>query len=295
MVMKARIRSLERLMTSDPLVLDEGADLDRALEILHGSRFRHLPVVGQDGSVVGMLSDRDLRLATSLLPARRRMMSKDGAPVPGAEYVVEIMRSPVHCLPPNASPAAAATDMIARRIGAIPVVGDELVGIVTETDLLRAYLDLNRECGGGLDDVAAAYMHVPLTTVSPEATVEEALELMDPDLGHLGVDDDGELVGIVSERDLFGGLARGMIRDAKAQEEGRMDDASVHVSDVMTIGAFTVGPQSTLSHSAKGMLQYKISALPVVEDGKPRGILTQRHVIEHFAALARADAESGRS
>ena len=73
-----------------------------------------------------------------------------------------------------------------------------------------------------------------------------------------------------------------------------MEDVCVHVSEVMTIGAFTVGSQSTLSHAAKGMLQYKISALPVVDDGESRGILTQRHVIEHFASLARADAESGR-
>lgn len=283
--MKTTQTSLFDLMTANPVTIDEDATLDQAIQMLDSYSFRHLPVASCN-RVVGILSDRDLRLATSLLPSDRRTRDTEGNKVPGPERVSQVMHAPVHCLSPQDTPDRAAKDMVYYQIGAIPVVENGcLVGIVTETDILEAFLELHRRAHGACDDLARYHMHQPLTSVSPQLSVEDALDRMDRRVGHLGVEEDGKLVGIVSERDLFGGLASSMIRDARAQAEGRMEDASTTVASVMTRDVLTVGPGSTLSHCAKHMTGFRVSALPIFEDGQPLGIVTQRDILEYFASI----------
>ena len=273
-------------MTPNPVIVDQDASLDDALRILENYGFRHLPVAHND-EVLGILSDRDLRLATSMLPVERRNRDAEGAPIEVPERVAQIMRSPVFCLPPEEGPVRLAREMLDKGIGAIPIVeGGKLLGIVTETDILQAYLDFDRQERGAHDDLAVNHMHRPLSTVSPDVSVEDALERMDARIGHLGVVEDGRLAGIVSERDLMTGLGRAMLEDARAESEGRMDDARVPVSGVMTRDVITVGPEATLSHCAKGMIGYRLSALPVLEDGQPTGVLTRRDIIEYFVYTA---------
>jgi CBS domain-containing membrane protein len=92
---------------------------------------------------------------------------------------------------------------------------------------------------------------------------------------HLPVlDDDGKtLVGIVTQRDLF--------RDALAQALGYGKDAqrklldSLAVKDVMTSEVITVRPDSSLVYAARVLTERKIGCLPVVEDGRMVGILTE--------------------
>lgn len=92
---------------------------------------------------------------------------------------------------------------------------------------------------------------------------------------HLPVlDDDGKtLVGIVTQRDLF--------RDALAQALGYGKDAqrklldSLAVKDVMTSEVITVRPDASLVYAARVLTERKIGCLPVVEDGRLVGILTE--------------------
>ena len=92
---------------------------------------------------------------------------------------------------------------------------------------------------------------------------------------HLPVlDDDGKtLVGIVTQRDLF--------RDALAQALGYGKDAqrklldSLAVKDVMTSEVVTVRADASLVYAARVLTERKIGCLPVVEDGRLVGILTE--------------------
>ena len=272
-------------MTVNPVTVGPDATLDEALDLLEEFGFRHLPVV-EDGAVVGIISDRDLRLATSWLGSRMRLESPVGEEIPGAKRVREIMTHPVHTLPRDELPGTAAQDMLDRRIGAIPVVEDgELVGIVTETDLLRAFLELCRVNDGACDDLVRYHMHRPLACVRPEMGMAEALEEMDPREGHLGVRKRGKLVGFLSQRDLFMGLAREMIDDAKAQASGDLDLFRRRVEDYMTLGIHAALPGDGLGDCAKLMVTKRVSALPVFEDGEPIGLLTQRDVLGYYASL----------
>jgi CBS domain-containing membrane protein len=103
---------------------------------------------------------------------------------------------------------------------------------------------------------------------------------------HLPVlDDDGmTLVGIVTQRDLF--------RDALAQALGYGKDAqrklldSLAVKDVMTSQVVTVRPDASLVYAARVLTERKIGCLPVVEDGRLVGILTEGDFV---ALVARND------
>lgn len=276
-------------MTPDPITLGPEDSLDRAIEEMNRHGFRHLPVV-EEGRVVGMLSDRDLRLATSLLPSPKRLRGKDGRPVSGPRVVREVMTTPVFVLPKDAEVSGAVRTMVERRLGAIPVVreegGAELVGIVTETDFLAAFLETCRETKGACDDLVRYHMRQPLPIVEPDVMVEDAFEVLDPGLGHLAVMEGDRFVGIVSQRDLLLGIARGLIVDAKAQEEGRLEVEDPRVRDVMTAEVLTAQPGDSLCSCAELLLTHRIGALPVVEEGAaPMAILTQSDILTHYMSL----------
>ena len=101
----------------------------RAWELMRDHHFRHLPVVNE-GRVVGIVSDRDLR-PVLLSPALDELR------------VEEIMTEEPFTIDPEAFVVDAARLMVDQKIGGLPVVsGDELVGIVTETDLLSILVEL---------------------------------------------------------------------------------------------------------------------------------------------------------
>jgi CBS domain-containing protein len=100
---------------------------------------------------------------------------------------------------------------------------------------------------------------------------------------HLPVlDDDGQLAGILSQRDLFrGALARALGYGARAQQKLL---GQLLVKEVMTNHPVTIGPDAPLADAARLMLERKIGCLVVVEDGRVAGILTESDFVKHFAA-----------
>jgi CBS domain-containing protein len=115
-------------------------------EIMKLGHVRHLPVVRR-GKVVGVVSQRDL-LRASLsnvmgLPKDEQDVFLEGV------HIGEVMSQPAISVSPGSSIQDAAGLMAERKIGCLPVLdGDELVGIVTETDLLRHFAGLPPGEGG---------------------------------------------------------------------------------------------------------------------------------------------------
>jgi CBS domain-containing protein len=91
---------------------------------------------------------------------------------------------------------------------------------------------------------------------------------------HLVVTDDGEVVGVLSERDL-GGRSGGDLR------EGR------RVQDLMTPRVVSVEPETTLRRAADLMRTNLIGSLPVVDDGELTGIVTATDVFDALGDEAR--------
>jgi acetoin utilization protein AcuB len=102
-------------------------------------RIRHLVVV-EDGRVAGIVTDRDIRLN---LPSPATSLSVWEINFLLARLTVgNVMTSTVLVVEPDRPIAEAARIMIDHKIGALPVLdGEHLLGILTETDLLRAFVD----------------------------------------------------------------------------------------------------------------------------------------------------------
>lgn len=86
-------------------------------------------------------------------------------------------------------------------------------------------------------------------------------------------DDTGDVVGVLSQRDLFrGALARSLGYGEHAQQKVL---GMLLVKDVMTTDPVTASPGTPLADAARLMLERKIGCLPVIEGGKLVGILTE--------------------
>jgi len=107
--------------------------LAAAYAFMQEQRVRHLPVM-QDDHLMGVITDRDLRLATSQLRSD---------PFDSSAAVADVMSQPPQTAGPLDPIEEAARLMRQHAIGCLPVVdGAALVGIVTGTDLLDALMRL---------------------------------------------------------------------------------------------------------------------------------------------------------
>ena len=126
---------LSEIMSRGLITVDKNASLRRARRILDQYRIRHLLVM--DGKrLVGIVTDRDLRQAApsskSPLTISERQEFMDEL------KVVEVMSRKLITASPDTTVREAARVMVSEKIGCLPVVnGNQLVGIVTETDLLE--------------------------------------------------------------------------------------------------------------------------------------------------------------
>jgi acetoin utilization protein AcuB len=124
-------------MTPAPATIYSDALVRGAADMMKTRRLRHLPVVDHGGRLVGIVTDRDLR-QVAFGPALRRRLP-DLAETLKTLTVQEIMTRGVVTVRPSTEIREAARLMHARKIGALPVVdGDRVVGILTESDILRA-------------------------------------------------------------------------------------------------------------------------------------------------------------
>lgn len=133
-----RKHTVADIMTREVTTVFEESNLQEVLSILGPYRFRHLPVV--DGKrVVGILSQRDLLQVTSQGLNKTLAAKLRESRTLEETFVRDVMNSKVATIRPDASLAEAASSMLENRVGALPVVNeqDELLGMVSETDLLR--------------------------------------------------------------------------------------------------------------------------------------------------------------
>jgi len=117
-------------MTTALVTVHADASLADALDAMRTANIRHLPVVDKRGRLIGIVSDRDL----IHLPRKGKH---------AAQRVDEVMSRDVVSVAPGTLAREAAALLVDRKIGALPVLDDELalVGVVTETDFLRLVVE----------------------------------------------------------------------------------------------------------------------------------------------------------
>ena len=116
--------------------------------------------------------------------------------------VERIMRKQLKTVGPGVSVVSAAKKMKAAKVGSLLVKkGKKLVGIVTDTDIARRAVSANKPLG---KMTVEKIMTTPIRTIEGSQSVDDAQDMM-AELGvrHLAVTKSGEIVGVVSVRDLL--------------------------------------------------------------------------------------------
>jgi acetoin utilization protein AcuB len=128
---------VHEIMTTPAVTVGVDMPVLEAQKLMVTSRIRHLPVT-EGGRLLGVVTDRDIRLN---LPSPATSLSVWEINYLIARLTVEsVMTKAVITVTPERDAAAAAHLMLDHKIGALPVVDHGMVvGIVTETDMLRAF------------------------------------------------------------------------------------------------------------------------------------------------------------
>jgi len=128
-------------MSTQPVTIAADVPITEALRIMRQSQVRRLPVLDANGRLVGIVSEKDLLYAspspaTSLsIYEMHYMLSR--------LKVTELMTPDPITITPDILLEEAAIIMADSKIGGLPVVEDgNLVGIITETDIFKVFLEL---------------------------------------------------------------------------------------------------------------------------------------------------------
>ena len=134
---------IAEVMSRTVVTLTPEQTLRDAVELLRSKHIRHLPVV-EDSKLIGIVTDRDVKRATpSLLSGVDR---DEYDRVLDETKIAQIMTREPMTVTPETGLKAAVKVFIDRKVGALPVVsGSQLVGIITEIDLLRVFHDMLKD------------------------------------------------------------------------------------------------------------------------------------------------------
>jgi acetoin utilization protein AcuB len=144
-------------MTRDPVVIHDDTPISEAMKMMRGNKIRRLPVLNSKGALVGIVSERDL-LYASPSPATSLSIYELHYLLSRIE-VAGVMTKEVITVTEDTPLEEAARIMADNKIGGLPVVSDgELMGIITETDLFKIFLEL----------LGAREMGVRLTMLVPD-------------------------------------------------------------------------------------------------------------------------------
>lgn len=131
--------TVQQFMTANPVSVHPETPLPEAAELMKRGRFRRLPVLRDDGELLGIVTDRDIKQA---MPSEATSLSiwEINYLIPKIK-VFEIMTQPVVTVLTSAPLQYAARLMLERKIGGMPVMdGSRVVGMLTATDILRAFV-----------------------------------------------------------------------------------------------------------------------------------------------------------
>jgi acetoin utilization protein AcuB len=136
-------------MASDVLTVDENTSMMKALHLMKENNIRRLPVVTR-GSLVGIISDRDLKEAS---PSKATTLDVHELYYLLAEIKVkEIMTKNPFTVHPDETVERAAVIMLEHKVSGLPVVNSksELVGLITQSDVFRAFVNITGIYKGGV-------------------------------------------------------------------------------------------------------------------------------------------------
>lgn len=274
------MRTVSEVMTRNPVMLGAGATLREALWTMRDRGISSVLVVPQPGSAeYGILTMRDVIakvVGPGLDPVRVR--------------VGDLVSWRLTTAEPGWSLQEAAATMARAKVRRLPVAsGDDLVGIVSDTDLFGAIVPgdewgharavrkeraMRRVHQGGTVRTVADLMSSPVLTIEPDAKVVDAVRKMaSSGVSSLIVEGGEEPEGIITKR----GVITKLMAVGKSPED-------VRVADVMSAPLLTIDASATIEACSARMVEENVRRFPVTREGGITGIISDKDILSAVLA-----------
>ncbi|MCD6171303.1 MAG: CBS domain-containing protein [Thermoplasmata archaeon] len=256
---------VKEIMAKNVICVNKNDDLRHVMDLMEKYNITKLPVV-DDGKLVGIVTDN--KIADKLGSVRSRG-------VPAARlHASSVMEKKFGSITPETG-----VEEILATVGLpgptiLPVTVDgNVVGVVTKADLLPLIRG---------EELVKEIMTTPVITVKPEDRVIHARRLMmENDIARLPVVEEGEVVGIISDKEIAFSLANLKRKFSLGRQQHRLK--MLLVKDVMTTSVVTARENLTIEEAAKIMMEKEIGCLPIIGgDKKIKGIVTRTDLLQYL-------------
>ena len=132
--------TVAEIMTREPHTLGPDDSLASARQMMAEHHIRHIPVLSGDGSLIGLVSQRDVLAAED-----STVLNEAGGPDSRDQYVAisSIMTTPVQTVEEHADLRGTAMHIQKNKLGCLPVLNEgQLVGIITDSDFVAIAINL---------------------------------------------------------------------------------------------------------------------------------------------------------
>lgn len=254
----------------------------KAVGTMTDCNFRRLPITDSGTkNLRGIITSGDIINFMGGGDKHRLVQVKHGGNLIAAvnESVREIMTRDLLSLPDSATIADAIRIIIDKKTGGLPITGEDdiLKGIVTERDVLRALV--TERSSLAVEDV----MTTSLRVTTPDRPIADVTRDMTRyRFRRLPVVSDDVLFGIITATDIMRYLGS---REVFAQiSTGDISEVTgLPVRTLIAGDLFTTSPDRSINATAREMLERNIGALPVIEDKRLIGLVTEFDLVRAFA------------
>ena len=144
-------------MTQDVITITPDRSMMKCSKVMKDHRISRVPVVDEDGKLLGIVSDRDIKDAS---PSKATTLDMHELYYLLSEIKIkDIMTKKVMTIRPDETVEKAAVIMLENNFGGLPVVDEDnkVVGIITDTDIFKVLVDITGVYEGG----AQVCLHIP--------------------------------------------------------------------------------------------------------------------------------------
>jgi len=323
------MRTAQDIMNADVKTLTLDHTVRQGRQFMEEHRVRHAPVVdfpyGQEEKArfIGVVSERDI-LRVNVPDAKKSDKEKMEKKALRQLIAQMVARRPKSVMP-QTPVEDVITTMLSHHIDMVPVIqGSDVVGIITTTDLLKLFLEIKRaipvffpeslegelpaetdpeasakaeRLASWINQTVQAIMSKELIYLEPQDTLGRAIEVMqEVEVRHLLViDDQGNLAGLVSDRNILRNLPyiarRPPSPPKKFREHLFLTKPSAKCLElplerIMKRNVLHVTTDCKLLQAAESIQMERIGCLPVVDDKEnPRGIITVTDLMRALLAI----------
>ena len=263
---------IKNLMSEDLITVDKDQNLSDALKLLRKNNVSRLPVTNNK-ELVGIISERDI--------ANKLGSSKYESMPASRLHISSVMVKDVFTVPKTMQLEDVAKLMLDNGIGSVPVVDEDekMVGIVSKADFVTL------ATGIAFDKIAVKeVMSKELVTVSPtERIVHARRQMIENHVGRVPVVDDGELVGMITSKDLMRAFID--FRKKVPEKYQKSQIKELLVEDIMSSNPTSVTKDMSITEVSQIIMETGFNGLPVVEDDEVVGIITQTDILKLIEKL----------